>query len=106
MEGEGLGRQRWQIALHVAIVEAGARTMVEKLLKRRQPSSCVPVFRSRRAATLELDADDLENRAREVDDARRARRLNPTEEGALREEAARLRTAAAQFRHLVGLLTN
>ena len=108
-EGEGLGRWRWQTqtAPHIAVVEAEGRTMIKKLLEQSQPSSCIPGLRSRRAATLELDAEDLEDEARRLDDIRwRARRLNPTEEGALREEAVGLRTAAAQFRHLVGLLTN
>ena len=106
LEGEGLGMPRWQTAPHVAMAEDGARAIVEKLLRRHQPSSCVPGLRHGRAAMLQLDVDDLESRAREVDDARRAGRFNLTEEGALREEAARLRTAAAQFRHLVGLLAH
>ena len=62
-EGEGLGRRRWQTqtAPHMTVVEAGAWTMIEKLLERSQPSSCIPRLRSRRGATLELDADDLDD---------------------------------------------
>ena len=108
-KGEDFGRRRWQTqtAPHITVVKAGARTMIERLLERSQTNSCILGLRSRRAATLQLDADDLKDRARRVDDVRqRARRLNPTEKGAFRKEAARLRTAAAQFRHFVGLLTN
>ena len=87
------------------MAENGARTTIRKLL-RHQPSNCIPGLRQGRAAILQSDADYLESRAQEVDDARRARQLDLAEKGTLREEAAKLRMAAAQFRHLVGLLAH
>ena len=104
-EGEGLGRRRWRThtSPQIGVVEVNARTTIEKLLERSQPSRSVPGLRSRRAET---NADDLEDRARRVDKTRRRSRLDPAEESVLREEAAKLRTEAARFRHLVGLLTD
>ena len=107
-EGEGLERRKWRThtAPQIEVVEVNSRTTIKKLLERSQPSKSISGLRSRRAATLEIDADDLEDCARRVDETRRRSRLSAAEEDVLREEAAKLRTEAARFRHLVGLLTN
>ena len=100
-EGEGLGRRRWQTSAspRIEVVEVHARTDLERLLGRSQPSKSIPGLRARRAATLEQDADDIESRARRVDDTRRRSRLSQTEEESLRTEAAK-------FRQIVDLLYN
>ena len=68
--GEGLGRRRWhtRTSPRVEVVEVHARTTIERLLERSQLSSSIPGLRTRRAATLETDADNLEDRPRRVDD--------------------------------------
>ena len=73
-------------------------------LLRHRPSNCIPGLKQGRAAMLQSDAEYLESRARDIDDARMTGPLDAVEEDALREEAAQLRMTAAQFRRLVGLL--
>ena len=85
-------------------MEVHARTEIERLLGRKQPSKDIPGLRARRAATLEQDADDIEYRARRVDEVRRGSRLSQAEEEALRRESAQLWTEAARFRQMVDLL--
>ena len=65
-EGEGLGRRRWHAhtAPQIEVVEVNARTTLERLLERSHSSRSVSGLRTRRAATLETDAGDLEDRAR------------------------------------------
>ena len=52
------------------MVEVNARITIKKLLEPSQPSRSIPGLRSRQAATLETDADDLEDRACRVDETR------------------------------------
>ena len=105
-EGEAQGRRRWQTntSPRIEVVEVHARTNLERLLGRSQPSKSIPGLRARRAAMLEQDADDIEHRARRVDDVRRGSRLSQTEEESLRRESAQLRTEAAKFRQIVDRL--
>ena len=106
-EGEGIGRRRWCTTTEprLEVVEVGALTPLESLLERRPPSSNIPGLRARRAATLEADADNLEDQAREVDAIRRRRRCSPRKENLLREEAFRLRAEASRLRHLLASFT-
>ena len=104
-EGESLGRRRWHTRTAPQIEVVEARTTIERLLERTQPSRSIPGLQARQAAALGTDADDLEDRARRVDATRRRSRLSPTEEDVLREKAAKLRTEATRFRHFVDLLT-
>ena len=105
-EGEAQERRRWQTntSPRIEVVEVHARTNLERLLGRKQPSKSIPGLRARRAAMLEQDADDIEYRARRVDDVRRGSRLSQAEEESLRRESAQLRTEAAKFRQVVELL--
>ena len=105
-EGKGLGRKRWHThtSPKIEVVEIHARTTIERLLERSQPSRSIPGLRARRAAALEVDADDLEHKARKVDNTRRRSRLRQTEEEVLRRESAKLRAEAASFRRIVDLL--
>ena len=107
-ESEAQGRRRWQTntSPRIEVVEVHARTNLERLLGRSQPSKSIPGLRARRAVMLEQDADDIEHRARRVDDVRRGSRLSQTEEESLRRESAQLRTEAAKFRQVVDLLYN
>ena len=106
-EGEGMGRRRWRTTTepHIEVVEVDALTPLESLLERRPPSSNIPGLRARRAATLEADADKLEDQAREIDVIRRKRRYSPRKETLLREEACRLRAEASRIRQLLDSFT-
>ena len=105
--GEGMGKRRWRTTTepHIEVVEVGALTPLESLLERRPPSSNIPGLRARRAATLEADADNLEDQAREIDVIRRRRRCSPRKETLLREEAYRLRAEASRIRQLLDSFT-
>ena len=48
-EGEGLGGKRWfaRTDPQVLVIEAGARTTLERLLERRRPSEAIPRLRTR-----------------------------------------------------------
>ena len=46
-EGEGFGGRRWQMAPQIEVVEADARTTIEKLLECCQPSKSIPGLRSK-----------------------------------------------------------
>ena len=72
-EGEGLGRRQWHTntSPRIEVVEVHAKTDIERLLGRSQPSKSIPGLRARRAPTLEQDEDDIESRARRVDDTHR-----------------------------------
>ena len=61
--GEGMVRRRWytQTEPRLEVVEVGALIPLESLLERRPPSSSITSLRARRAATLEADADNLED---------------------------------------------
>ena len=105
--GEGMGKRRWRTTTEprLEVVEVGALTPLESLLERRPPSSDIPGLRARRAATLEADADKLEDQAREIDEIRRRRRCSHRKETLLREEAYRLRTEASRIRQLLDSFT-
>ena len=77
-EGEDPGRRRWhtQTTPWIEVVEVGARTTLERLLERSQPSEAIPGLRARRAVALETDADDLEKTAQTVDAVQQKTRLN------------------------------
>ena len=90
-----------RLRLELDRVEVGALTPLE----RRPPSSSISGLRARRAATLESDADDLEDQAREVDAIRRRKRYILKKEDILREESHRLRSEASRLRHLIISLT-
>ena len=100
-------RRRWytQTEPRLEVVEVGALIPLESLLECRPPSSSIPGLRARRAATLEADADNLEDQAREVDAIRRRRHCSPRKKNLLREEAHRLRAEASRLRHLIDSLT-
>ena len=102
-----MGRRRWRTTTepHLEVVEVGALTPLESLLERRPPSSNIPGLRARRAATLEADADKLEDQAREIDVIRRRRRRSPRKGTLLREEAYRLRAEASRIRQLLDSFT-
>ena len=105
--GEGMGKRRWRTTTEprIEVVEVGALTPLESLLERRPPSSDIPGLRARRAATLEADADRLEDQAREIDVIRRKRRCSHRKETLLRDEAYRLRTEATRIRQLLDSFT-
>ena len=60
------GERRWytKTGPQIRVVEAKARTTIERLLERSQPSEEIPKLRARRAEMLEEDADEIEERAR------------------------------------------
>ena len=91
-----MGRRRWYTKTEprLEVVEVGALTPLESLLECRPPS--IFGLRARRAATLESDADNLEDQAREVDAIRRRRRCSPRKEDILREEFHRLRAEVSR----------
>ena len=91
---------------HKEEVEAKARTTIERLLERSQPSEEIPKLRARRAKMLEEDADGIEDRAREIDAVRRRKRHSEEEKEALRDEASRLRVEAARLRTIIRQLLN
>ena len=78
--------------------EVAARTTLEQLPRQSQLSGSIPHLRARRPATLETDADDLEEKAKRVDGVRRRIQTSRAEEDLLREESNKL---TAKLRHLV-----
>ena len=65
------------------MVEVNTRTTKERLLKRSQPSRSISGLRTRQAAALETDVNDLEDRACRVDATKRRSRISPTEKKVL-----------------------
>lgn len=98
----GGGGRRWRThtSPQIEVVEANARTTLERLLGCSEPSRSIPGLRTWRAAILQTDTDDLEDRACRVDATRRRFRLSRAEEDVLRREAAKLHPEGARFRHL------
>ena len=88
------------------MVEAGARTTLERMLDRNRPSEAIPRLRSRRSEMLETDADNVEERARQVNELRRKKRPSKEEDLLLRNEASKLWTEAAWLRAIADQLTN
>lgn len=88
------------------MVEAGARTTLERMLDRSRPSEAIPRLRSRRSEMLETDADNVEERARQVNELRRKKRPSKEEDLLLRNEASKLWTEAARLRAIADQLTN
>ena len=107
-EGEGLGGRRWftHTEPRILVVEARARTTLEKLLERSRLSEAIPRLRSRRSEMLEADADEMEERARQVDSIRRKKRTSQEEEVQLRDKANKLRTEAVRLRAIADQLIN
>ena len=87
------------------MVKADART-TERMLERSRPSEAIPRLRSRRSELLEADADEMEERARQVDSIRRKKRTSQEEEVQLRDKANKLRTEAAGLRAIADQLIN
>ena len=74
--------------------------------KEPDQSEAIPRLRSRRSEMLKADADEMEERARQVVSIRRKKRTSKDEEEQLRDEASKLRTEVARLRTIADQLIN
>ena len=96
------GTRRWYTETEpkLLVVEAEARTNLERILRAQPPSRAIPGMRTRVGGQLETEAESLERKAQDIDRTRRQRRLNPEDSRELRKEADMLRSEANRLRSL------
>ena len=96
------GTRRWYTEAEpkLLVVEAGARTNLERILRTQPPSRAIPGMRTRVGEQLETEAESLERKAQDIDRTRRQGRLNPEDSRELRKEADTLRSEASRLRSL------